>query len=743
MHDSFGTYSTRTLQSLNRAIVNIAVFLPYYFSVIQLMKTLFSPWKNIRMYQDRPGFSLQELGEKLADSFASRFIGFLSRVSILLAFLVFTAGFIIILPFLYISILLFLPLSYLFYIIQPTPGHIRQLAFQDFLKRHLVDEKNRQKVIEWFQIYYQNSQRKPWWSKEQLMNQPPLGRGLTAGFTNTLDRFSTELTLQQPHHKHLIGRKTEIETIQRILSKSSQANVLLNGEVGVGKQAIIEALAKSIYEGSCPDQLAYKRMLAVDMEAILALESDFVKRQDILSNLFREAENAGNIILVIYNFDKYIASGEDHVDLTQVFERYALSESLHLMATTTPYMYQKYVFPNTKVSELFDKVDIPEMGKDSVLRILLDIAPDFEKRYQLFILYDALEETIRVADRYLTHLPFPEKAIELLDEACVYVKSQKEHGAVDGHVIHTVLQQKTHAPIELTDSLKTKLLTLEDRLHKRVLFQDHALQMLSAALRKSFIDLGNRKKPLASFLFLGPTGVGKTETAKAVTEAFFDREEKMIRFDMSNYQSQADIPTLIGSSTTHEPGQLTEAIRNEQYGTLLLDELEKAHHDLINIFLTVLDEGYFTDGFGKWVDCTNLIIIATSNAGADFIYSSVQQGVSVDTLQKTLIDHLISTGKFAPEFLNRFDGVVVYSPLYKEAIIQIALKVVREIIESTQQKYGMTVQVSDTFLHRIVDQGYDPRFGARDLRRLIQESIEDIISKEVLAGTAKGKTLSF
>ena len=270
MHDSFGTYSTRTLQSLNQAIVNIAVFLPYYFSVIQLLKTLFSPWKNIRMYQDRPGFSLQELGEKLADSFASRFIGFLSRVSILLAFLVFTAGFIIILPFLYISILLFLPLSYLFYIIQPTPGHIRQLAFQDFLKRHLVDEKNRQKVIEWFQIYYQNSQRKPWWSKEQLMNQPPLGRGLTAGFTNTLDRFSTELTLQQPHHKHLIGRKTEIETIQRILSKSSQANVLLNGEVGVGKQAIIEALAKSIYEGSCPDQLAYKRMLAVDMEAILA-----------------------------------------------------------------------------------------------------------------------------------------------------------------------------------------------------------------------------------------------------------------------------------------------------------------------------------------------------------------------------------------------------------------------------------------------------------------------------------------
>ncbi|KXK11952.1 MAG: Chaperone protein ClpB [Microgenomates bacterium OLB23] len=347
---------------------------------------------------------------------------------------------------------------------------------------------------------------------------------------------------------------------------------------------------------------------------------------------------------------------------------------------------------------------------------------------------------------YISDKPYPEKAIKLLDQTCAYVQGRKEK-TVNGHLVNVVLENITHIPTELSASFKQKLLTVEQELHKRVISQDDAVNEIAAALRKSFVLAGTHKKPIASFLFLGPTGVGKTETAKSITQVLFGDEQNMLRFDMSGYQTIEGIATLIGSPQTGEPGLLSQAVRQQKYGTLLLDELEKAHKDLLNIFLTVLDEGYFYDGFGNKVDCTHLIIIATSNAGADFIYQALNSqdasGVA-RTLSKKLIDYLVAQHAYSPEFLNRFDGVIVYKPLQSDDIYKIALGLLNNLKSDVFKTHGLTIEFSHTFVDNLIKQGYDVRFGARNMQRAIQNEVESKIAKMLLTNpNIKNRTIIF
>lgn len=293
----------------------------------------------------------------------------------------------------------------------------------------------------------------------------------------------------------------------------------------------------------------------------------------------------------------------------------------------------------------------------------------------------------------------------------------------------------------MTDEMRSKLLSLEQLLAERVLFQTDAVTQLATAIRRSFILLGKRKKPLATFLFLGPTGVGKTETAKALASIFFGNESYLSRFDMSLYQSKDDIKTLIGSLESGNPGLLASSIRQQPYAVLLLDELEKAHPDLINIFLTVIDEGYFTDGFGKRVDCKNLIIIATSNAGADFIYkqqavmqklSSVVEVEEEKSRSESLIDYLIKKGIFSPEFLNRFDGVVSYNAISNDAIMAIAKKMSTSVQNTILNLYRIKLTIKDETLLAAIQKHYNPTFGARNLEHVVTTEIEDKIATLLL-----------
>lgn len=718
MRKNFWQFFQESLHNFGEAIINIFIFLPYFFSINTLLKTLFYPWKNLQTKKTTPGFSFSEWGNRLAFNLISRSIGFTMRFCIISFYFIFQTAFMIILPFLALIFFIFTPIFYLLTLFKKTPEEQKNLLKNKFISDHLLKEENHNLVDNWFEKYYQKHiYKKAWWKLNNLLSYPPLARDWAMGFTPTLDQYTVDLA--NPNYLHhinnIVNREQEILEIEQILSKNKEANVIIVGEEGVGKHTIIDALAKKIYLGKTNNNLMYRRILKINMEKV---------KEDVnfFEDLLKEAEEAGNIILFIDNIEKYISQ---EISL----EKYAKSDRLQLIGMTTPFFYQKFIFPNEKLNRLFSKVDVYEVSKENALEIMLEKFSDLENYHQVIIPYESIVEAIEKSEFYITYIPFPEKAVDLLDTACVYVKSnnlnkknkEKDLKIITPEIIDVVLSQKTHVPIILTTQMKEKLLQLEKLLSSQVFDQDEAMKKLSATLRRSFLLAGKRKKPLASFLFLGPTGVGKTATAKAIANVFFSKSETnqqstetnryLIRFDMSNYQSKYDIPKLIGDPNTKEPGLLSAAIRKQFYGVLLLDELEKADKDLLNIFLTVIDEGYFTDGFGKRVDCKNLVIIATSNAKDETVFS--------------------------PEFINRFDGVITFNQLSEKTLKLITEKILNDLSKEIFQLYKVKIRLENKTIESLIKKGYDPKYGARNMERVIRDEIEDKIAKLILEEKVK------
>ncbi len=735
MNPPFGQFAREKNSRFYTAVANLFIFLPHFFSVSTLLKTLFSPWKNVNQKKESLGFSINEWANRLSFNLISRFIGAWARLTLIGGYLLIQIMFVLLLPAIFVGYNLMLPI--LFMLKSSAESDEQKLLNKKnaFIETHSLTAETKEAVGVWFdQLQQTNIYNRPWYDLKRLMNSPPLGRNFTAGYTPTLDEYISELTMAFDHSKNLIAREKEITQIEQILAKSNEANVVLVGPEGVGKHTVVEALAKRIFEGTSNPILAYKRILKVDMEKVLAQSTDQQSRENIMKDLFSEAAQAGNIIIFIDEIDKYVSSDTGRIDLSSSINEFALHNKIQFIGITNPFNYEKYLFKNDKMTDTFEKIDIPEVSKEEAQAILLGEIGQFERRNGVTIPYETVVECITKSDYYITNIPFPEKAIDLLDSACSTVKSQNK-AIVAPQVITDLLEQKTHVPLEINDALKSKLLDLEKSLASRVIAQTEATTKLAGALRKSFVIGKTRKKPLASFLFLGPTGVGKTETAKALATVFFDGPDKMIRFDMSMYQSNTNIPQLIGSSTTNEPGLLTQAIRQQPYGILLLDEIEKADKNLLNIFLSLLDEGYFTDGFGKRVDCRNLMVIATSNAGADFVYSGATT---------SLIDHLVEAKLFNPEFLNRFDDVIIYKSLEGKNIRILAKRMLDAIAKDIQEKQGVTITITDAFIEKLVVEGYNPKFGARNMARIIRDEVENKIAQSILAGTVKkGGTIAF
>ncbi len=738
------------------AVYTLIFFFPYFFSFIPLLKTLFYPWKHIITKKESRGFSFSEYFNRLFLNAMSSLIGACMRLSLIVFFLIFELCFIISLPFISIFfVLTILPLNLLIYVLTPTIGEIKEKEKNIFLISHCLKQENAGAVIEWFeQLWKKQMEEKKWWDRRILFSYPPLARDWAAGYTPTLDSYVEDLTdtTYQSIPRHIVGRKNELNQMQEILSKSEEANIVLVGEEGVGKRTVVDALARLIYEGQTGKELDYKRILKLNMEKILTTFTDLKQRELFFEELLSEATEAKGVILLLENIDNYCSSGEGRIDLTISLEKFARLPAIQFIGITTPFFYQRYLYPNEKIGRLFTRVDVKEISKQDALITILNVIPNYEKKYLCFIPYETAMTVIEKSEFYITTIPFPEKALELLDQTSAHFYATAKQTSLTKtslilpEYVDTVLSEKTHIPTSLTDEMRAKLLHLEQLLEEHVIFQPNAISALSSALRRSFILLGKRKKPLASFLFLGPTGVGKTETAKALSTLFFGNETYLTRFDMALFQSKDDIKTLVGSLESGLPGLLTQAIREKPFAVLLLDELEKAHPDLINIFLTVLDEGYFTDGFGKRVDCKNLIIIATSNAGADYIYkqqtvlSKLTSVISSEDLPKedkieksqtasiNLIDYLIQNKVYSPEFLNRFDGVVVYDPISDKALLQLAKKMAISIRDTIYSLYKIKIVVTDETLLEIIKKYYNPAFGARNLDHVVTKEIEDKIA---------------
>jgi len=707
MRKSFWQYYRDSLHNFGEALINIFIFLPYFFSVSTLLKTLFQPWKNLIVKKTFVGFSFSDWANRFAFNIISRSIGAIMRLFIIAFYFILQTMSMIVLPFIALSFFLFTPIFYLFSLTQKTVQEEKDIFKKRFIENHLINNENLSQVEKWFEEYYKQHIRKmTWWKLQNLFSYPPLARDWAVGYTPILDQYTVDLaTPSYLHHiKNIVDRKKEITEIEQILTKSVESNVIVVGEEGVGKHTIIDALAKKIYLGKTNTTLMYRRILKMNMEKVLG-EKNF-------EDLLKEAEQAKNIILFIDNIDKY-------VDLTNSIEKFTKSNLIQVIGVTTPSAYQNFVYSNEKINRIFNKVDVYEISLEEAENILLDAVYSFELLYDVFIPYETIKEVVEKSEFYLTSIPFPEKAVDLLDSACVYAKQK----IVTPEIINIVLTEKTHIPTTISKQIKEKLLNLETLLFSKIIQQDEAVKKLSSALRRSFLLIGKRKKPLASFLFLGPTGVGKTETAKAIADVFFSNDidvqtghaPSLLRFDMSEFQSKYDIPKLIGDS--NDPGLLTSAIRKQGYGVLLLDEVEKADRDLINIFLTITDEGYFIDGLGKKVDCKNLVIIATSNAQSENVFSL--------------------------EFLNRFDGIIKFESLNRESINILAKKIIAKISLDIFKLYKVKVFVSEKTIDLVYKKGFDPKFGARNLERTIRDEIEDKIAKFIFEGKTKpGETIN-
>ncbi len=582
-------------------------------------------------------------------------------------------------------------------------------------------------------------ERKKFWQWENLIKRGSLAKEWAAGFTVTLDKFSIDLSeiAKKRGSSETIGHQKEIEAIERILSLQGEINdVLLVGESGIGKKSIIQGLALKSVLGQTLPGLNCKRIVALDISAILARTENREEIQAVLDKIFQEVVAAGNVILVINDFHNFVRAENQPgiIDITGILSSYLPFSQFQVITITTYAGLYKYIERKSAVLDFFEKVEMIEISEKETLMLLENLILIYEQKYKKLVSYLALKKIVSLSNRYFPTVPLPKRAISLLDEVMVYLSSIKDKVVLPKHVAK-IVSEKTEIPVgEIEAKEKKILLNLENLIHQKIVNQEKAVKEISAALRRARTEMVTQKGPMGTFLFLGPTGVGKTEIAKVLTEIYFGSEKKMIRIDMSEFQAVTDIPRLIGSAD--EKGLLTDQVRENPFSLLLLDEIEKAHRNLLNLFLQVLDEGHLTDGLGRKINFKNTIIIATSNAGYQIILEALKQKTEWFQVKQKLLDYIFEKAIFRPEFINRFDAMVLFKPLSKENLFDIVELMLQNIKKNLKEK-NIEFVINEALKKRIVELGYNPVFGARELKRVIQDKVENILASALLSEELK------
>ncbi len=580
--------------------------------------------------------------------------------------------------------------------------------------------------------------KKRFWDYENLALKGTMAKTWTAGYTVNLDKYAIDWTEKlKKYLPEIIGHKKEIEIMERILAGTGINNALLVSEPGTGIERMIYALVRKSVLGQSLPELNYKRVVELDMNSLLASAKSNDEVETLLNKVFKEAVFAGNIILFIDKIYNYIGqeSKPGIADISGILSSYLKMPQFLFIGITTYDGLHEHIERNSGILSQFEKVEVPEISESETMIFLEDKALEIESNYKISVSYPSLREIYNLCQKYITDLAFPEKALKVLDDVSVYVKeSAKEKTVLPRHVAK-IMTEKTEIPIgEMQEREKEVLKNLENLIHKRIVNQEEAVKDVSAALRRARSEITIRKGPIGAFIFLGPTGVGKTETAKALAEFYFGSEEKMVRLDMSEFQSANDISRLIGGRDF--PGILTSAIKENPFSVLLLDEIEKADFNVRNLLLPVLDEGYLKSGTGVKIDFKNTIIIATSNAGYKLILEAIKEGVWAKGVKERLINYLFNDRIFQPEFLNRFDSVVVFSPLTPENIVDVAKMMLKKLEKNLKEK-EITLLLNPDLIQKVADLGYDPVFGARAMRRVVQENIENPLASALISGKMK------
>ncbi|MBU1164724.1 ATP-dependent Clp protease ATP-binding subunit [Patescibacteria group bacterium] len=564
-----------------------------------------------------------------------------------------------------------------------------------------------------------------------------VNRAMTAVATPMLDTFSQDLTVlaKYGYLAPCVGRKDEIASIFRMVEGGPRKATVLVGNPGTGRRTIIEGIAQLMAEEQVPEAFQDKRLVSISLAKLIGGVEPSVAGKRLLITL-NEVIRSGNIVLFISDIHNMIGitsgSEEGSLDLAATLASIMSRSRLTVLATTTFQDYTKYV-ENSALGNVFDKLEVSEPHGNEAIQILEAKTGAIENKNNVWFSYDAVEKAATLSDRYLHDRFLPEKAIELLEETAIRVHRERgKDSIIKGEDIAQIITEKTKIPLtKITESESDKLLNLEQIIHQRMVDQQEAVNMISASLRRARAGLREGKKPIANLLFLGPTGVGKTELAKTVAEVYFGSEDNMIRLDMTEYQDQSSIYRLIGDTRTKQAGFLTEEVRKRSFALVLLDEIEKAHPDLINIFLQVMDDGRLTDASGRTIDFTSTVIIATSNANSIYIQNRVKQGAGAVEIKNELMEQGELVKHFKPEFLNRLDGIIVFKPLSLEDVEAIANLQLKKVAASLELK-GVFLEVTPAAVAELSKQGYDPKFGARPLKRVIQEKVTDSLTNLLL-----------
>ncbi len=561
-----------------------------------------------------------------------------------------------------------------------------------------------------------------------------MDRAYTAVATPFLDQFSIDLTFRAKfaHLEVCVGRNTEMSSIFEHL-ESGRRGIILVGEVGVGKNSIAEGLAQLMVTEEVPEMLKDKRLLELDITRLLGGATP-AEAQERMLQAINEILRAGNIILYMQNVENItgLSSGsEESLDLSEIVASAVTRQGLIVLTTCVTEHY-RHAIDSGPLGQALAKVEVAEPEDNEAIQMIESKTAFFESKFKVFYSYDALAEAVTATRRYMHEQYLPEKAITILEKAAVTVAKEGEYVLVSGEAVAKVISEVTHIPVSQVSEKEGKLLlNLEEEMHKRMVGQEEAVAIVAASLRRARAELREGKRPISSFLFLGPTGVGKTELAKTIAQVYFGDENYMIRVDMSEYQLADSVEKMIGSPDGVE-GYLTTRVRQAPFSLVLLDEIEKAHPDILNLFLQVMDDGRLTDGQGRTVDFTNSIIIATSNIGAVYIQEQVKAGTPLEQLKQVLVDKYL-VEKMRPELINRFDGIMVFRPLTIGDVITIARLMLNKTRQLLDNK-GMGLEISDAGLKVLAQAGYHPEFGARPLRRLLQDKIDNIIANKILAG---------
>jgi len=598
---------------------------------------------------------------------------------------------------------------------------------------HVADmsEDDLKGLLQWEAFHHRFRVKQSFWEPEAIRSNTSMGRSWVMGYTDALDQLTSEVDslAHTAGERSVVIHTDAIDNVMRTLGRGKQRNVLILGKIGVGKKTLVQHIASSLRTLERAKHRTFTRVLLLHTEKLL---SGVGNSDTFLLHALARAHSSGHFILVIKDIALLLRSA--NTNLKAVLYKFLESKNISVIGIADIQDYHSIVKTDPMLDSLFEKIPVEDSTDEETMAVLMAHYFALERSH-VRITYKALKSILELSRRYLGSFGgFPGKALDVMDDAILRA-TDHGHAFVNEEHVREVISLKGKVNVKrVNEGEKERLLGLEEKLKREIIGQENAIRAVSSALKRARLDLHERKRPVGTFLFLGPTGVGKTQTAKVLAEEYFGAADAMVRLDMNEYSHADSVFNIIGSSNGGAEGFLAQRVQDKPFSLILLDEIEKAHPAVLNLFLQILDEGFLNDSRGMRTDFRNTIIIATSNAGALFIRDFVKQheNYSKESFKTALVETILRDKLFSPEFINRFDELVLFYPLTQEGAAQVAALMLDDIISDVQKRRGIKVSVEPDVVIALVERGYSVEFGAREMRRTITEMIEDYLADYML-----------